>query len=169
MLPSWLAVASLVAVAVAMLVFFVTGSPDDPAPSTRPVSVNTDSSPNDRPGRRANDHQQKPDRSHPPSKQQGKKQRDPQRQSPQAYVEVYNNSAVSGLAAQTASVLQDGGWNVLATDNWYGVIPESTVYYPDGLRGQARLLARDLGIVRMMPAVSPMSFDRLTVILTSAT
>ena len=84
---------------------------------------------------------------------------------PKVFVEVYNNSGVSGLAAETAQVLERAGWNVAATDNWYGNIPANTVYYPDALHSQAKKLAKVLHITRIRPAVSPMQFDRLTVIL----
>jgi hypothetical protein len=84
---------------------------------------------------------------------------------PTAFVEVYNNSGITGLAAQRARVLERAGWNVAATDNWYGNIPDSTVYYPDQLSDQAHRLAKVLDITRLRPAVSPMQFDRLTVIL----
>ncbi len=57
---------------------------------------------------------------------------------------------------------------MVGSDNWYGTIPVSTVYYPPRLRAAAKQLARDLGITRLMPAVPPMQFDRLTVILTSS-
>jgi hypothetical protein len=85
-----------------------------------------------------------------------------------AYVEVYNNSSIQGLAARTTAALQAIGWDVVGTDNWYGDIPSNTVYYPPQLQSQANLLARDLGISRTHPAVSPMRFDRLTVILTGS-
>lgn len=87
---------------------------------------------------------------------------------PQVLVEVYNNSGVSGLAADKAAVLDDAGWNVAATDNWYGSIPENTVYYPGSLRTQALKLAKTLQVARVRPAVSPMQLDRLTVIFTTA-
>ncbi len=87
---------------------------------------------------------------------------------PAVLVEVYNNSGISGLAAAKAAVLQDAGWNVAATDNWYGDIAANTVYYPDGRRAQASQLADEMGITRLRPAVSPMQFDRLTVIFTAA-
>lgn len=83
------------------------------------------------------------------------------------YVEVYNNSGISGLAGSTATTISGAGWQVVGSDNWYGTIPQSTVYYPDRLEAAARLLARDLGIDRLKPAISPMRFDRLTVILTA--
>jgi hypothetical protein len=55
---------------------------------------------------------------------------------------------------------------VVGSDNWYGTIPASTVYFPPRLEAQAKLLGRDLGINRLRPAIAPMKFDRLTVILT---
>jgi hypothetical protein len=83
------------------------------------------------------------------------------------YVEVYNNSGISGLAGRTATRAAGAGWQVVGSDNWYGTIPSSTVYYPARLLPAARLLARDLGIHRLMPAIAPMRGDRLTVILTA--
>jgi hypothetical protein len=85
----------------------------------------------------------------------------------EVYVEVYNNSGISGLAGTTAARISGAGWQVVGSDNWYGTIPQSTVYYPERLRAAARVLARDLGIERTKPAISPMRFDRLTVILTT--
>ena len=83
------------------------------------------------------------------------------------YVEVYNNSGISGLASSTASTIAGAGWQVVGSDNWYGTISASTVYYPGRLEDEAKLLAKDLGIKRMKPAISPMRLDRLTVILTA--
>ncbi len=86
---------------------------------------------------------------------------------PSVLVEVYNNSGISGLAAAKAAVLQDAGWNVAGTDNWYGNIAANTVYYPEELKVQAVKLAEELDISRLRPAISPMQFDRLTVIFTA--
>lgn len=86
---------------------------------------------------------------------------------PNVFVEVYNNSGITGLAAEKAAILQGSGWNVAATDNWYGDIPENTVYHPDGMRAEAKQLAKVVDITRLRPAVSPMQFDRLTVIFVS--
>jgi hypothetical protein len=83
------------------------------------------------------------------------------------YVEVYNNSGISGLAGSTASRAQGAGWSVVGSDNWYGTIPASTVYYPPPLFDQAKMLGKDLGISRLKPSIAPMRGDRLTVILTS--
>ena len=82
------------------------------------------------------------------------------------YVEVYNNSNITGLAGRVAAEASNIGWQVVGSDNWYGTIPTSTVYFPARLRAEARLLALDLGIERTAPAVDPMRLDRLTVILT---
>ncbi len=83
------------------------------------------------------------------------------------YVEIYNNSNIHGLAGATAARAQGAGWNVVGADNWYGTVTTSTVYYPPRLHRAAKALARDLGIKRLKPAISPMQGDRLTVILTA--
>ena len=82
------------------------------------------------------------------------------------YVEVYNNSGISGLAGSTAARAQGAGWQVVGSDNWYGTIAASTVYYPARLHDEAKLLGKDLGITRLKPTIAPMRGDRLTVILT---
>jgi LytR cell envelope-related transcriptional attenuator len=79
---------------------------------------------------------------------------------------VFNNSGISGLAGSTAARAQGAGWQVVGSDNWYGTIPATTVYYPAGLHEAGRLLGRDLGISRVKPTIAPMRGDRLTVILT---
>ncbi len=83
------------------------------------------------------------------------------------YVSVYNNSNITGLAGSTAQRIITAGWQVVATDNWYGTIPATTIYYPERLKDAAMLLSKDLGIERVVPAVDPMSMDRLTLIITS--
>jgi len=82
-------------------------------------------------------------------------------------VVVFNNSNVKGLAGRTATKAQTLDWNVVATDNWYGTVDATTVYYGKGLKAAAQALAKDLGITRVKAAVAPMQFDRLTVILTA--
>ena len=81
-------------------------------------------------------------------------------------VQVFNNSQVTGLAGRVSGRAAHLGWQVVGSDNWFGTIPTSTVYYPPRLAKAGHQLALDLGIHRTMPAVSPMRFDRLTVILT---
>ena len=85
---------------------------------------------------------------------------------PDTLVEVYNNSGIAGLAADKSAFLQGAGWKVAGADNWYGDIAASTVYYPAGLKTDAKQLAEVLHIKRLKPAVAPMQFDRLTVIFT---
>jgi hypothetical protein len=91
----------------------------------------------------------------PPAVQRGK-----------VYVEVYNNSGITGLAGSVGEQATGMGWQVVGTDNWYGTIPATTVYYPPKLEAAGKQLALDLGIKRASPAVDPMRQDRLTVILT---
>lgn len=83
------------------------------------------------------------------------------------YVEVYNNSGITGLAGRYAGTATDVGWQVVGSDNWYGTVPGSTVYFPARLESAAKLLALDLGISRVMPAIGSMRLDRLTVVLTA--
>ncbi len=86
----------------------------------------------------------------------------------EVYVEVYNNSGITGLAGRVAGQASGAGWQVVGADNWYGSVPGSTVYYPERLERAAKLLALDLGISRVVPAIEgPMDLDRLTVILTA--
>ena len=83
------------------------------------------------------------------------------------YVSVYNNSNITGLAGATAQRITTAGWQVVGSDNWYGTIPATTIYYPPQLEDAAMLLSKDLGIERVLPAVDPMLMDRLTLILTA--
>ena len=83
------------------------------------------------------------------------------------HVEVFNNSGISGLAGSTAARAQGAGWQVVGSDNWYGTVDASTVYYPPRMLAAAKLLGKDLGIARVKPAIPPMRGDRLTVILTA--
>ena len=82
------------------------------------------------------------------------------------YVTVFNNTRVKGLAGGVAGKAKAAGWNVVATDNWYGTVDSTAVYYPPRLKAAAQELGYDLGIKRIKPAQDPMQFDRLTVILT---
>ena len=82
------------------------------------------------------------------------------------FVEVFNNTRVKGLAGGVAEKAKAGGWNVVGSDNWYGTVDGTTVYYPPRLHDAAKALGRDLGIRKVKPAEDPMRFDRLTVILT---
>lgn len=83
------------------------------------------------------------------------------------YVEIYNTTSITGLAAQTADRLEAAGWEVVVTANWYDDVAESTVYYGPELRAKAQRLARTLEIHRVRPAVQPMRSLRVTVLLAS--
>ena len=50
------------------------------------------------------------------------------------YVEVYNNSGITGLAGRIGQQASSAGWQVVGADNWYGTIPASTVYFPPRLK-----------------------------------
>ena len=82
-------------------------------------------------------------------------------------VVVFNNSNVKGLAGRTATKAQTLEWNIVGTDNWYGTVDATTVYFGTGMKAAAQALAKDLGIARVKPAIAPMRPDRLTVILTA--
>jgi LytR cell envelope-related transcriptional attenuator len=82
------------------------------------------------------------------------------------YVTIFNNTRVKGLAGGVAEKAKGAGWNVVATDNWYGTVDGTAVYYPPRLKTAAEELGFDLGIKRIKPSQDPMQFDRLTVILT---
>jgi hypothetical protein len=83
-------------------------------------------------------------------------------------VVVFNNTSTTGLAGRVAETVTQAGWKLAATDNWYGTVPATTVYYPAGKKAAGRLLALDLGVARVLPAErgSDMSSSNLTLILT---
>ena len=149
--PSPLVMLSIIAVAMASIAFVATNEqPNDERLVTTVARDQTSATPTPTPTPTA------PAPAPEPVVQRGK-----------VYVEVYNNSGITGLAGETAEKIGAAGWQVVGTDNWYGTVPANTVYYPKRLRDAAKLLALDLGIQRVEPAVSPMKLDRLTVILTN--
>jgi hypothetical protein len=153
-MSSAIALLSVVAVVVAGAAFVTTGHDDEPAGAAKPVVASASTTPTTTAPA-------------PVAKQPAvkKKKKAPVRRGG-TYVEVYNNSGISGLAGSTAARAQGAGWEVVGSDNWYGTISASTVYFPDRLKAQAALLGKDLGIKRLKPAIAPMRGDRLTVILT---
>ncbi len=85
---------------------------------------------------------------------------------PQVPVYVFNQTSITGLAAQTGAELDTAGWNVVGVDNWIGTVPEDTVYFYPGDRAAADRLSHDFpGIGRVWPASAPMPAGALTVIL----
>lgn len=65
-------------------------------------------------------------------------------------VRVFNNSTVSGLAAETATTLESNGWSVAETGNYSaGTVPKSAVYYTATSASEKRAaqeIAEELGI-----------------------
>lgn len=148
--PSPLVMLSVVAVAMAGLAFFAT---KDPQPAERVVTAASTPTPTVSPTVKPTHRAVQP--------------RQPKVDRSTVYVEVYNNSGITGLAGRVGARATDIGWQVVGSDNWYGTIPASTVYYPPRLKAAGRQLALDLGIARTMRAVDPMRRDRLTVVLTA--
>ncbi len=145
------------AVILAGLAFFTTDPPEEPAAVT-PVASEQESSPPAEPAR-------KPVETEKEATVEPRVKKAVRRET--IYVSVFNNTNITGLAARTAERIGSVGWQVVGSDNWYGTIPATTIYYPDRLERAARLLSKDLGVPRVMPAVDPMSMDRLTVIVTA--
>ena len=151
-LPSPLVMLSVIAVAMAAIAFVATRGGE---PTEREITPAARSSVAPTPTTSAKPEKPEPTKEPAPAIQRGK-----------VYVEVYNNSAVSGLASRVATRATDAGWQVVGADNWYGTISATTVYFPPKLERAAKLLALDLGVERTAPAVAPMRMDRLTLILT---
>jgi hypothetical protein len=150
-LPSAVTVASAAVVAVAAVGFVAVSQAD--VPETHPVVHGHPST-------------STPHRTSAPRARRAPHRHRPRRDPvPNIPVEVFNDAGVRGLAAQTSTALEQAGWDVVGVANWYGAIPETTVYYPRGNKEPARRLARSLHAQRLRPSVAPMRFDRLTVIL----
>ena len=82
-------------------------------------------------------------------------------------VSVLNATRTPGLAAQVSGQVSAAGWTVAATGNWAGGATQTAVHYPPGREAEAQLLADDLGIAAVAPAVQGMNTERLTVLLLS--
>jgi hypothetical protein len=81
-------------------------------------------------------------------------------------VDVLNQSAGDGAASQAADQLRAAGWRIGRVDDFRGNVSETTVYYPPGLRAEARRLRGDLpGSPRVQPAFRTLKAGRLSVIL----
>jgi LytR cell envelope-related transcriptional attenuator len=149
--PSPVMILSIVAVAMAGIAWVATRHHE---PTERLVTPSAQHSPSARPSPST---KPKPHHHAPPK---------PAFDRSQVVVEVFNNSSIAGLAGRVAGQAAHAGWQVVGSDNWYGTIPASTVYYPPRLAKAGHQLALDLGLHRTMPSVAPMRLDRLTVILT---
>ncbi|HSK28249.1 MAG TPA: LytR C-terminal domain-containing protein [Jiangellales bacterium] len=83
-----------------------------------------------------------------------------------APVVVLNQTAVEGLAQQTADALREAGWEVLEVGSFPSGVPSTTVYYPPDLEDAARAMDEEWdGIDRVMPVFAGLSEEALTVIL----
>ncbi len=153
-LPTRLLALCISAVAVAALVF-VANDPDQPA-SDRVATPAAEGQPSSTPSATA---------TKTPAPAPTKPKVKPIKRG-QVLVEVFNNTRTKGLAGGVAEKARAAGWNVVGSDNWYGTIDGTSVYYPPRLKEAARELGRDLGIKKLRPAEDPMQFDRVTVILT---
>jgi hypothetical protein len=82
-------------------------------------------------------------------------------------VVVLNQSGEDGMARRVADRVRQAGWTVFKTGSFRGTVSTTTVYFPDGLRDQAEVLARDLpGDPRVKERFSNLSETRLTIVLT---
>ncbi len=150
--PSPLVMLSVVAVAMAGIAFVATRDQPETERQITPAAA-PESTPTETPTATPTPTPEKPAK---PTIQRGK-----------VFVEVYNNTSISGLAGDVAGRATDIGWQVVGSDNWVGTIPANTVYFPTRLKAAGRQLGLDLGIRRVQPAVGAMKLDRLTVVLTA--
>ncbi|UMG93471.1 LytR C-terminal domain-containing protein [Nocardioides sp. TF02-7] len=155
-LPSPVVLLSVVAVALAAVTFFATRGEEPTEREITQAAQQQESPEVTAPSDGAEDEEkpEKPKKTKPPVVRSD------------VGVVVFNNSGITGLAADVLARVDEVGWNGVAADNWYGTIPATTVYFPPGMRDAAQKLALDLGIQRLMPADGEMSDTDLTVILT---
>jgi hypothetical protein len=158
-LPSPVVMLSILAVALAAVAFFATRGEE---PTEREITTAGQEQPATPSG--SADAPEEEETSAPPEPE---KTKEPVRRE-EVGVVVFNNTTIAGLAGTVHAQVAEMGWNALAADNWYGTIPATTVYFPEGLKDAARQLALDLGVQRVVPAVGGMSTTNLTVILTGA-
>lgn len=161
-LPSPVVWLSIVAVVVAAIAFAVTRDAEQKEREITTSSANDEATDTETP---ADDESTDPSETTTPD--EPKKTKPPVVRS-EVGVVVFNNTSITGLAGEVLAQVQEIGWHGLAADNWYGTIPATTVYFPDGKRDAAQKLALDLGIQRLVPADPAMSDTNLTVILTGA-
>lgn len=84
-------------------------------------------------------------------------------------VVVLNQTSRGGLAGTVAASLRNAGWDVPAVGNFRGVVPETTVYFPEGTEDAALEVAKDLPTEpRLRPRFGNLSTTRLTVVVTDS-
>lgn len=86
---------------------------------------------------------------------------------PPTTVVVLNSTGVAGLAGRVSEHLGGLGWQVGTPDNFAPTLDVTTVYYPEGLEAEARLLAAaapgDADTVA--PVIPEVGADVLTVVV----
>ena len=81
-------------------------------------------------------------------------------------VGIANQTSVNGLAEFAKERLEDGGWDVPAVSTFNGSVPETTVYYPEGMRDAAEALSAQFPeIGRIQPTFEGLNPNRLVVVL----
>lgn len=79
---------------------------------------------------------------------------------------VLNQTGEAGLEERASERFQDGGWEVAATSEFTGNVPETTVYVPEGMEEAAdALVAQFPEIGRVRPNVEPFNDTRLVIVL----
>ena len=80
-------------------------------------------------------------------------------------VNVFNSSAVPGLARKMATTLEEQNWTVKTIGNWSGEkVKQSTVFYPSDGKDSGVALAAQLG-AQLKIATSSMSQTELTYVI----
>lgn len=173
LLPLLSVVAVLAAMGLAAWMLMTSGNDEtDPAPPTGAVSQPTQpatTQPTDEPSDQPSTEPSTEPTNDGDKKKDGDKKNEPTAQPvPQIAVYVFNQTPISGLAAQTGDELESLGWDVVGVDNWIGNVPDDTVYFYAGDRDEADRLAKAAGISRVWPASAPMPPNALTIILADA-
>jgi hypothetical protein len=84
----------------------------------------------------------------------------------QARVDVFNQSAVEGLAARAAEALSTVGWTTGQVDNATLGSPSTTLYIPSGLDAEAAVLLDGFpSVTRTRPAFEGLAIDALTLVV----
>jgi hypothetical protein len=83
-----------------------------------------------------------------------------------APIEVFNGTALAGLASRASTALGSIGWSVTRVDNAAFGTVATTLYVPSGLGEAAETLLRDVPeITRVRPAFEGLSPEALTLVL----
>ena len=80
---------------------------------------------------------------------------------------VLNSTSTGGLAGRARDTLEAAGWTNVATGNFSGTLPASTVFYAeddDELEASARAVAEELGITNV-ELDAARATDPITVVL----